>query len=84
MSGLNLQLRTSYFPGLGWMLQRALWQELRPQWPAQAWDHWMRLPSTAKGVLPPCFQLLLWILWHCKNERCCSCHCGSVNTCSAT
>ncbi|KAK9813769.1 hypothetical protein WJX73_008446 [Symbiochloris irregularis] len=41
--------RTSYFPGLGWMLRRELWLELGPRFPRQAWDHWMRLPSTSKG-----------------------------------
>lgn len=31
--------RTSYFPGLGWMLTRRLWEELRLRWPL---DHWVR------------------------------------------
>ena len=31
--------RTSYFPGLGWMMARELWQELGPAWPL---DHWVR------------------------------------------
>ena len=25
--------RTSYFPGLGWMLRKELWDELGPKWP---------------------------------------------------
>lgn len=45
----NRLFRTSYFPGLGWMLRQKLWQELGPKFPLQAWDHWMRLDSTAKG-----------------------------------
>ena len=46
-----VQFRTSYFPGLGWMLRRQLWLELGPKFPLQAWDHWMRLDSTSKGNL---------------------------------
>lgn len=41
--------RTDYFPGLGWMLRRQLWQELAPHFPLEHWDHWMRLRSTSKG-----------------------------------
>ena len=60
----GLQFRTSYFPGLGWMMRRELWAELSPKFPRQAWDHWMRLPSTAQGtlvwlVVPQCFKLLV-------------------------
>ena len=47
-----LQMRTSYFPGLGWMMQHNLWLEIGPHWPKQSWDHWMRLNTTAKGGLP--------------------------------
>ena len=50
-----VQLRTSYFPGLGWMMRRQLWQELTPYWPKQGWDHWMRLNTTSKGCLLPIF-----------------------------
>ena len=41
--------RTDFFPGLGWMLRRALWEELSPAFPLEHWDHWMRLASTSKG-----------------------------------
>jgi glycosyltransferase involved in cell wall biosynthesis len=42
--------RTRYFPGLGWLLPRAVWeQELRGSWPAQHWDHWMRAPERHKN-----------------------------------
>lgn len=37
--------RTSYFPGLGFLLPRAAWLELRLQWPSaptMGWDYWMR------------------------------------------
>ncbi|DBA72905.1 TPA: hypothetical protein ACH3X2_009866 [Trebouxia sp. C0005] len=42
-------MRTSYFPGLGWMMRHELWLEIGPHWPKQSWDHWMRLNTTAKG-----------------------------------
>ncbi|RMZ54421.1 hypothetical protein APUTEX25_001997, partial [Auxenochlorella protothecoides] len=41
--------RTSYFPGLGWMLSSRLWEELGPAWPQQHWDHWMRMEGVARG-----------------------------------
>jgi len=25
--------RSEFFPGLGWMLTKAVWDELAPQWP---------------------------------------------------
>ena len=37
--------RTSYFPGLGFMLPRYAWLKLRQQWPSaptMGWDYWMR------------------------------------------
>lgn len=35
--------RTSYFPGLGWLLPRRLWEdELAAKWPSQHWDHFLR------------------------------------------
>jgi alpha-1,3-mannosyl-glycoprotein beta-1,2-N-acetylglucosaminyltransferase len=42
-------LRSSFFPGLGWMLRRELWQELSPKFPTDNWDHWMRVSTTHKG-----------------------------------
>lgn len=41
--------RTSYFPGLGWMMRRELWEEIGPRWPKEHWDHWMRLNTTSRG-----------------------------------
>ncbi len=41
--------RTDFFPGLGWMLTRELWEELRPQWPEIFWDDWMRNPNISRG-----------------------------------
>ena len=37
--------RSDFFPGLGWMLTRSIWEELRDQWPAAYWDDWLREPA---------------------------------------
>ncbi|CAM9619944.1 unnamed protein product, partial [Heterosigma akashiwo] len=44
--------RTEYFPGLGWLLTRRLWDELRPKWPKAHWDHFLRDPKQHKGREP--------------------------------
>jgi alpha-1,3-mannosyl-glycoprotein beta-1,2-N-acetylglucosaminyltransferase len=41
--------RTDFFPGLGWMIHRRLWEELAPKWPAGFWDDWLRQPKNRKG-----------------------------------
>ena len=41
--------RTSFFPGLGWMMAAELWAELGPSWPLQHWDHYMRIDAVSKG-----------------------------------
>ena len=41
--------RSDFFPGLGWMLHKALWRELAPKWPDSYWDDWMRLSDVRKG-----------------------------------
>ena len=41
----GLLFRSDFFPGLGWMLKRSLWNELRPKWPNAFWDDWMRNPE---------------------------------------
>ncbi|PAA58671.1 hypothetical protein BOX15_Mlig005309g2 [Macrostomum lignano] len=41
--------RTEFFPGLGWMLLRSLWLELRRQWPAAYWDDHLRKPAIRRG-----------------------------------
>lgn len=42
--------RTRYFPGLGWLLPRKLWEtEIGRAWPEQHWDHWMRDPARHRG-----------------------------------
>ena len=45
----QLLYRTDFFPGLGWMLTRRLWQELSPKWPKSYWDDWVRLPEQRKN-----------------------------------
>jgi len=34
--------RTDFFPGLGWMMTRRLWNELKSKWPRAFWDDWLR------------------------------------------
>ncbi|XP_028985217.1 alpha-1,3-mannosyl-glycoprotein 2-beta-N-acetylglucosaminyltransferase a [Betta splendens] len=45
----DLLYRTDFFPGLGWMLLREVWEELEPKWPASFWDDWMRHPEQRRG-----------------------------------
>nr|CAG4638463.1 EOG090X06K9 [Cyclestheria hislopi] len=40
--------RTDFFPGLGWMMTKDVWDELEPKWPKSYWDDWMRLPEQRK------------------------------------
>jgi hypothetical protein len=42
-------LRSSFFPGLGWMVGRRVWEELGPLWPDAYWDDWLREPARQKG-----------------------------------
>ena len=42
--------RTEFFPGLGWLLPRALYEnELEQKWPSIHWDHWLRSWNQTKG-----------------------------------
>ena len=41
--------RSDFFPGLGWMLARPVWEELQPKWPAVYWDDWLRQPAQRRG-----------------------------------
>jgi len=40
-------------PGLGWMLTRSLYEELKPKWLKSSepltWDGWLREPAQRKG-----------------------------------
>jgi len=43
-------LRSDFFPGLGWMMTRKLWDyELAIKWPNQYWDDWLREPAQRQG-----------------------------------
>lgn len=43
-------LRSDFFPGLGWMLTRRLWDnELSSKWPDGYWDDWLREPQQRQG-----------------------------------
>lgn len=48
-NGTGLLYRTDFFPGLGWMLTRELWDELGPKWPRSYWDDWVRAPEQRSG-----------------------------------
>lgn len=41
--------RSDFFPGLGWLITRELWQEIGPNWPLGFWDDWMRAPEQRKN-----------------------------------
>jgi len=44
--------RTSYFPGLGFMIQNEVWKRLREEWPTaptMGWDYWMRVAFRRAG-----------------------------------
>ncbi|KAF7226519.1 alpha-1,3-mannosyl-glycoprotein 2-beta-N-acetylglucosaminyltransferase a [Nothobranchius furzeri] len=45
----ELLYRTDFFPGLGWMILRELWEELEPKWPSAFWDDWMRHPEQRRN-----------------------------------
>lgn len=41
--------RTEFFPGLGWLLTRSLYEgELERAWPNEHWDHWLRSESISR------------------------------------
>lgn len=42
-------MRTSYFPGQGWLLRSQLWDEISSIWPINNFDTWMRLPDISHG-----------------------------------
>ncbi|CAH8536031.1 unnamed protein product [Schistosoma intercalatum] len=45
----ELLYRTDFFPGLGWMLLRKFWLEIRKGWPDIYWDEYMRKSYVRKG-----------------------------------
>ncbi|GMH54000.1 hypothetical protein TrRE_jg4528 [Triparma retinervis] len=42
-------VRSDFFPGLGWMMTREVWEDLSPKWPRGYWDDWLREPVQRKG-----------------------------------
>lgn len=44
----DLLYRSDFFPGLGWMMTKDLWDELAPKWPKAFWDDWIRQPEQRK------------------------------------
>lgn len=48
--GRSSQLyRSDCFPGLGWLLNRRVWNEMRDKWPKGFWDDWLREPQQRQG-----------------------------------
>jgi alpha-1,3-mannosyl-glycoprotein beta-1,2-N-acetylglucosaminyltransferase len=41
--------RSDFFPGLGWMIVKRVWDELQPKWPLAFWDDWLRQPKQRLG-----------------------------------
>lgn len=41
--------RSDFFPGLGWMMPRRIWEELGPKWPRAYWDDWLRESKQRQG-----------------------------------
>ncbi|KAG7174647.1 Alpha-1-3-mannosyl-glycoprotein 2-beta-N-acetylglucosaminyltransferase-like, partial [Homarus americanus] len=44
-NGTSILYRTDFFPGLGWMMTKELWDELGVKWPRSYWDDWVRAPE---------------------------------------
>lgn len=43
-------LRSDFFPGLGWMMNRNTWiNDLGAKWPTGWWDDWLREPAQRQG-----------------------------------
>lgn len=41
----DLLHRSDFFPGLGWLLTKTVWNEIKQDWPKTFWDDWMRKPE---------------------------------------
>eukprot|EP01112_Ceratiomyxa_fruticulosa_P010598 TRINITY_DN2812_c0_g2_i1.p1 TRINITY_DN2812_c0_g2~~TRINITY_DN2812_c0_g2_i1.p1 ORF type:complete len:435 (+),score=45.79 TRINITY_DN2812_c0_g2_i1:177-1481(+) len=41
--------RTDMFPGLGWMMKKDLWDQMKGNWPISYWDEYLREPAVRKG-----------------------------------
>src|SRR6218665_1019637 len=50
----DLLRRTDFFPGLGWLLSKSIWQtELESNWPAAYWDDWIRGQMNGRTCIQP-------------------------------
>jgi hypothetical protein len=69
--------RTSYFPGLGWMLRKELWDELGPKWPkvrtnvlclwmSSAYVGTVRCPGGTD--VAPSLDADVGTVWHCHSQ----------------
>lgn len=47
-SAIDILYRSDFFPGLGWLMTRKLWEEIGAKWPKGFWDDWMRDPKQRK------------------------------------
>ncbi|CAL8089293.1 unnamed protein product [Calicophoron daubneyi] len=45
----DLIYRCDFFPGLGWMMLRSFWLEIRDQWPSIYWDEYVRKDYVRKN-----------------------------------
>lgn len=57
VSDPNRLVRSDFFPGLGWMMPRSVWDgtaqqpeaRLKGSWPEGYWDDWIREPNVRRG-----------------------------------
>ena len=49
VSNATRAVRSDFFPGLGWMMPRRIWNEIGPKWPDAYWDDWLREPEQRRG-----------------------------------
>eukprot|EP01080_Neovahlkampfia_damariscottae_P010479 gene10479-3001_t len=45
----NRLFRTQYFPGLGWMINKKIWDEIEKKFPNDLWDEGMRVSTMSKN-----------------------------------
>ena len=50
-------VRSDFFPGLGWMMNRQLWNEIGATWPTGYWDDWIREPVSRKLFMLPALEV---------------------------
>jgi alpha-1,3-mannosyl-glycoprotein beta-1,2-N-acetylglucosaminyltransferase len=42
-------MRSHFFPGLGWLMPRRLFEQIYPIWPDAFWDDWLRDPDRRRN-----------------------------------